>query len=57
MPVHRGQDKRGAFYQWGTTGKKYYYTTGSSRSRSLAMSKAALQGRAIEWRKHDGRKK
>ena len=52
MPVHRGQDTRGPFYQWGTTGKKYYYTAGSTRARNMARGRAALQGRAIEWRKY-----
>ena len=48
MPVHRGTDKDGAYYQWGESGKKYRYETGSSQSREGAKKKAEKQGRAIE---------
>lgn len=49
MPVHRGRDSRGPYYQWG--GAKRYYTANHAPSRARAKAKAALQGRAIEaWR-------
>jgi len=51
MPVHRGEDSHGTFYQWGKA-KKYYYT--NNAERTVARAKAARQGRAIEWRKHIG---
>ncbi len=46
MPVHRGQDSKGCYYQWGGRGKKYYYTAGNVNSRENAKKKAGLQGRA-----------
>ena len=53
MPVHRGHDGQGPYYQWGhTTGRRYYYTAGSARSREIAKERAARQGRAIEARRH-----
>ena len=48
MPVHRGKDKDGAYYQWGESGKKYRYETGDKQSREAAKKKAEKQGRAIE---------
>lgn len=48
MPVKRGTDSRGSFYRWGEMGKKYYYVSGSARSRNLARSKARKQGIAIQ---------
>lgn len=48
MPVERGKDTVGSFFRWGTSGKKYYYTSGSARSRDYAREKAARQGRAIK---------
>ena len=38
MPVHKGRDSRGAYYQWGQSGKKY-------RGRG-ARTRAERQGRA-----------
>ena len=46
MPVHRGVDLKGPFYQWGTHGKKYHYVVGNVMSRERAKRKAELQGRA-----------
>jgi predicted alpha-1,6-mannanase (GH76 family) len=46
MPVHRGVDDKGSYFQWGKQ-KKYYYTPGNARSRMLAKRKALLQGGAI----------
>ncbi len=45
MPVHRGHDKQGPFYQWGHQ-KKYYYVVGT-KSRLIARKKAMRQGAAI----------
>ncbi len=53
MPVHRGQDSKGPYYQWGNHGKKYHYKSGSQRSRELAKDKAHKQGVAAHasgWR-------
>ncbi len=45
MPVRRGQDSQGPYYQWGS-GRKYHYTAGNPRSRNAARAKAERQGRA-----------
>lgn len=47
MPIHRGKDKNGPFYQWGSTGKRYYYVSGDKESREKALSKARRQEKAI----------
>ena len=52
MPVYRGRDKNGYFYQWGKNAPghkkwtKYYYTSNNSNSRSRAKQKAIKQGMA-----------
>jgi hypothetical protein len=46
MPVHRGKDIRGPFYQYGHQ-HKYYYTANDSKSREAAKKAAEKQGRAI----------
>jgi len=46
MPIHRGKDSKGPFYQWGTQ-KKYYYKAGNVKSRKLAYEKAKKQAVAI----------
>ncbi len=51
MPVHRGKDSNGPYYQYGHA-KKYYYTSNNKMSREKAKNKAKEQGRAIEYRKH-----
>lgn len=47
MPIHRSKDVNGCFYQWGNTGKKYYYTAGNKQERDKAYEKARKQERAI----------
>ena len=47
MPVHRSQDSKGPYYQWGNHGSKYYYKSGNQASRERAKKKAHLQARAI----------
>ena len=46
MPVHRGKDSDGSYYQWGDSGKKYHYEAGDKNSRERAKDKAEKQGRA-----------
>lgn len=46
MPVHRGQDEKGPYYQWGSQ-KKYYYVANNKASRERAKAKAEKQARAI----------
>lgn len=47
MPVKRGRDKKGYFYRWGSSGKKYYFKKGDRSARTRAKNKAERQGRAI----------
>jgi len=51
MPVHRGHDKDGAFYQWGGHGAKYHFNTETGRKR--AKRKAHIQGAAAKARGAD----
>jgi hypothetical protein len=46
MPSQRGNDSKGCFYQWGSSGKKYYYSCGDASSRKQAKKKADKQGQA-----------
>ena len=46
MPVQRGKDRDGPYYQWGDSGKRYHYTAGDKESRDKARAKADKQGRA-----------
>ena len=46
MPVHRGRDSDGPYYQWGDSGKKYRYESGNKESREAAKKKAKKQGQA-----------
>lgn len=45
MPIHTGQDKNGQFYQWGKTGKKYYFS--NEETKKIAKRKAEKQQTAI----------
>ena len=47
MPIHTGQDKIGKFYQWGKTGKKYYFKPEDKQSKQRALNKAKKQQTAI----------
>lgn len=46
MPVQRGQDSQGPYYQWGDSGAKYRYQPGDEPSRERAKAKAQKQGTA-----------
>lgn len=48
MPVRKSHDNKGEFYQYGESGKKYYFKT--SRGKKIALLKAKKQGRAIKAR-------
>ena len=47
MPIHIGKNSKGSFYQWGTSGKKYYYQPGCATCRENAKKNAGKQARAI----------
>lgn len=44
MPVHKGKDKDGPFFQWGNSGKKYHFTKDNSSAEVAAHAKAQRQG-------------
>lgn len=46
MPTHTGKEGDKCFAQWGSHGKKYFYTCGNDSARKRAISKANAQGRA-----------
>jgi hypothetical protein len=48
MPIHRGYDKKGCYYQWGKQ-HKYYYKCGNKESRKDAKMKAIKQMVAISY--------
>lgn len=50
MPARRGEDRRGSYFSWGPSGKRYYYTPGNDDSRTRARARAVAQGRAIQAR-------
>jgi hypothetical protein len=56
MPVHTGKDSKGCFAQWGSSGKKYYYTCGNDSARKGARAKAAKQGAAAHASGYQGNK-
>lgn len=47
MPVHRGKDSQGVYWQWGSHGKKYRYIPNNKRSSEIARLKAKRQGLAV----------
>jgi hypothetical protein len=54
MPITRGKDVNGPYYQWGSQ-KKYYYKAGDRESRYAAYDLARKQAVAIYasgWRDH-----
>lgn len=54
MPVESCQKDKKPGYRWGTHGKCYTFNPKSKPSRKRAKENAALQGRAIAWRKYGG---
>ena len=50
MPVHRGNDTKGCYYQYGSQ-KKYYYVCGNAKSRMRAKKLAIKQMVAIGYSK------
>lgn len=46
MPIHKGKDKEGSFYQWGNQ-HKYYYNPKNIHSEMLAYYKVVKQAQAI----------
>jgi hypothetical protein len=51
MPIYKDKDSNGKFYQYGNTGKKYYFS--NKKQQNIALKKAIRQLIAIEInRKH-----
>ena len=47
MPIHKRVDSTGHYYQYGESGKKYYFTVGDAASEVEALEKAKRQSAAI----------
>lgn len=47
MPIQRGFDSEGCYYQYGDTGAKYHYKCGNEEARQRAYDKARAQEIAI----------
>lgn len=54
MPVRRGRDSKGPYYQWGEHGKRYRYEPGDRDGREKAKRAAAKQGQAAHARGYGG---
>lgn len=50
MPIHQGIEQDKQYFQYGQTGKKYYFTTEIGKQR--ALHKAKKQMSAINLSKH-----
>jgi hypothetical protein len=46
MPIHRGVDRNGTYYQWGSQAR-YYYTPRYKKGRELAYEMASKQSKTI----------
>jgi hypothetical protein len=47
MPIKEGYDQDGHFYQWGNSGKRYYFNRENEEERNAAYIKAQRQRTAI----------
>jgi len=50
MPIHKGKDKDGCFYQWGKSGKKYHYSCDDEARGKEAKKRAIAQALAASRR-------
>lgn len=53
MPIFDRFDGRRSYFQYGNSGKKYYYNPHDQHSRANAYFKALQQTKAIYSRKHN----
>lgn len=51
MPIHERANLKNPYFQYGTTGHKYYYIKGNERSRKIAYNKALKQQKAVHVRR------
>lgn len=64
MPINQGYErrdvknangnKRWGYFQWGSSGKRYYYTPGNEQSRKRARTKAEEQQQAAYASGYEG---
>lgn len=56
MPIHRGKDQQGSYFEWGYShGKKYYYTEGDPESAEMAKRLAQRQSAAAHAHGYKGK--
>ena len=55
MPIKRGQENGKYYYQYGESGKKYFYITNNNRSRRIAKRKAMKQQTAAHVNQAGGK--
>jgi hypothetical protein len=48
MPIHQGKDQYGNYFQFGISGKRYYFVSKNRNSIQLAYNAVLRQARAIE---------
>lgn len=51
MPIYLKKSNKGHYFQYGKSGKKYYFKINSIKSANLAYSKALRQTKAIHANK------
>jgi len=58
MPIKQGYEivdgERKGYYQWGESGKRYYYTPGDKSSRTRAKNNAKAQQKAAYANGYNG---
>ncbi len=57
MPISIREDSKGQYFQYGTTGKKYYFNPESLRSFNKAFDKALKQSAAIMLSQYNARQR
>lgn len=57
MPIHRGKDGIGDYFQYGETGVKYHYNRYRHISKILAYQNALMQSKAIHASQNRRKKK
>lgn len=51
MPIHRGKNSQGPYFQFGSLGKKYFYIAKNQKSREFAYKQCLKQAHAIKMNK------
>jgi len=53
MPIYQRKDKDGNFFQYGNSGKKYYFEPFDHQSKVSAYFKSYRQSKAIHSKKYN----